>query len=86
MPSPLDTRAAHHSVFAQQASRFVPLAASPVKQTISVGFLGRKYSVLVPGSVDTMPATPSQGNFLAKQSGPIKVSLAGGSHHPLSIF
>ena len=81
VPSPLDTCAADHLIFAEQPTMLIPLAANPVKLAALVGFFGREQPVLMPGSVDTMPATISQGKFLAKQSGSIKVSLNGGAHH-----
>jgi hypothetical protein len=79
----LDACAAPHSVFAEQPALFIPLTANPVKQSVLVRFFGSKPPVLVPGSVQTVPATISQTKFLAKQSGSIKVSLDVGSHQRL---
>ncbi len=84
VPRPLETRAARHLVFAQQPALFIPLPANPVQQAVLAGFFGGEPPVLVPGSVQTMPATISQAEFLAKQPGSIKVSLNGGVHHAFS--
>ncbi|HNW06632.1 MAG TPA: hypothetical protein PK202_03900 [Verrucomicrobiota bacterium] len=84
VPSPLETRAAGHFVFAQQPTLFIPLPANPVQQAVLVGLFGGEPPALVPGSVQTMPATISQAEFLAKQPGSIKVSLNGGVHHAFS--
>jgi hypothetical protein len=86
VPGPLGARAAGHPVFAQQASRFVPLAANAVRQAVSVLFSRRKHSILVPGPDDTMPTAVSQGGFLLKQPGSVKVSLDGGAHRALASF
>jgi len=81
VPGSLNARAASYFEFAEQTSRLIPLAANAVKLAVLVGFFGREHAVLVPGAVDTMPATIPQGKFLAEQSGSIKVSLNGGAHH-----
>jgi hypothetical protein len=84
VPGSLKATATSHLVFAQQPSLFIPLPANAVKQAVLVGFFGGEPPVLVPGSVQTMPATISQAEFLAKQPGSIKVSLNGGVHHAFS--
>jgi hypothetical protein len=86
VPGPLNARAARHPVFAQQASRFVPLAANAVRQAVSVWFFRRKHCILVPGPDDTMPAAVSQVDFLSKQPGSVKVSLDGSAHRVLASF
>lgn len=86
MPSALNTRALTHPIFSEQSSRFIPLAADTVRQSVLVGFFGRELAVPVPGAGDAVPSTVAQGDFLANQPGSIKVSLDSGFHHELALL
>ena len=56
-----------------------------MKQVVLVRFFGGEQPILVPGSADTMPATVSQRDFLAKQPCSIKVSFDVRSHHTVYL-
>ena len=86
MPLTLDARAVNHRVFAEQPSRFIPLAADAVEQSILVAFFRCADAVLVPDADNTMPASFPQGHSLSKLSASIKELLDGGTHNAHTRF
>jgi hypothetical protein len=81
VPLPLESRAARHLELAEQPALFIPLPANPVEQAVWVRFFGGESPVLVPGSVQTMPAPVSQTKCFAKHSASVIVSLDRGFQH-----
>ncbi len=83
MPAPLHARPVVHSVFAEQSSGLVPLAADPMKRTVLEMFFRSEHAVFVPSADDTMPLAIPQRNFLVELTVPIKASLKRRFHHAL---
>jgi len=80
IPLALDTGAVNHFVFAEQASRFVPLTANAVEQSVFEWFFGGAFAVLVPGTDNTVPVAIPYGNLVTKLSVSIKCFLDCGAH------
>lgn len=59
VPGALNSRAVDHLEFAEQSSRFAPLATKTVQEAVRVGFFGSEETVLVPDANNAVPLTAS---------------------------
>ena len=80
MPLALDARAENHFVLAEQATRFTPLEADAVEQSVLERFFGSAFAVLVPGANNTVPVAIAHAHSLTKLTVSIKCFLDGGYH------
>ena len=80
VPLALDACAVNHFVFAEQATRFIPLTANTVQEAVAIRFFRGAFAVLVPDTDNPMPAVVPHGHSLADLSVSIKCFLDGGAH------
>jgi hypothetical protein len=80
VPVPLNSRALDHQVFAEPPSRFIPMAADAVQQSVLVRFFRGTFAVLVPDAGNPVPAAIAHGHLLTELSVSIKHFLDGGVH------
>lgn len=85
MPSALNTRAVNHSVFAQQPSGFIPLAADSMQQAIQIAFLVRQNTIFVPDANNTMSATVAQRHYFTQLAIPMKGFFNRSFHKPCNV-